>query len=145
MPYLYYNINYIIKEGEIACDFNLLYVLCLHKGKGNLLLRDDYRGPKLFLDQIFQIFERLPENVITSQMNNDLCNLTSSHVATLVMILVTFLMMLSVILLYEKIFLHVSSVLINVICNIAIQKNIFASQFSFHNIKIFHVMNKYVK
>lgn len=78
----------------------------------------------MFLDQVIQMFERQPENFITSLMNNDLCNLASSHVVTLVMILVTFLIMLSV---------------------IAIRKSSFACQLSFHIINSLHGMNKYAK
>lgn len=33
----------------------------------------------MFLDQVMQMFERQPENFITSLMNNDLCNLASSR------------------------------------------------------------------
>lgn len=100
----------------------LLFTVLLFKS--NWLSRNDYRGLNMFLDQVIQMFERQPENFITSLMNNDLCNLASSHVVTLVMILVTFLIMLSV---------------------IAIRKSSFACQLSFHIINSLHVMNKYVK
>lgn len=89
---------------------SMLFVVSLRKG--DLLTSDDYCRPKLFLDQVFEMFKRLLEDIITSQMNNNLFNLASSHVATLLMILVTFLMMLSLILPYVKLFSLVSSVFI---------------------------------
>ena len=60
--------NRIIKEGRILSDWNLSYIVSLYKGKGDTLLRDNYRGLKL-LDQVLKIIERVIDSVIRCQVD----------------------------------------------------------------------------
>ena len=60
--------NRIIKECLIPSDWNFLYIVNLHEGKGGILSRDNCRGLKL-LDQVMKIIERVLDSVMRSQVD----------------------------------------------------------------------------
>ena len=60
--------NTVVYERKIPNDWNLSYIVNCFKGKGDALLRGNYRGLKL-LDQVLKVIERVLEGVIRSQVD----------------------------------------------------------------------------
>jgi hypothetical protein len=69
-PHITALINSIITHGAIPDDWNLSYIINCYKGKGDPLLRTNYRGLKL-LDQMLKLTERVMENIIRKQVEID--------------------------------------------------------------------------
>ena len=63
-------INYIIAENKIPDDWCLSYLINCYKGKGDALLRENYRGLKL-LDQVMKVMEHIFTTIIRTQVNID--------------------------------------------------------------------------
>ena len=42
-------VNCFVVEGKIPIDWSKLYMINCYKGKGNVLLRGNYRGLKLYI------------------------------------------------------------------------------------------------
>ena len=70
IPHITALVNNIIKNNEIPSDWNLSYIINCYKGKGDPLLRNNYRGLKL-LDQMLKLLERILETIIRTQVNID--------------------------------------------------------------------------
>ena len=63
-------INCIIAENKIPDDWCLSYIINCCKGKGDALLRENYRGLKL-LDQVMKIMEHIFATIIRTQVDID--------------------------------------------------------------------------
>ena len=63
-------VNAIIKEDVIPMDWEESYIINLFKGKGDGLLRGNYRGLKL-LEQVMKVMERILEKLIRDKINID--------------------------------------------------------------------------
>ena len=63
-------INCIIAENKIPDDWCLPYIINCCKGKGDVLLRGNYRGLKL-LDQVMKVMEHILATIIRTQVDID--------------------------------------------------------------------------
>jgi hypothetical protein len=70
VPHVTALINNIVRNCKIPQDWNLSYIINCFKGKGDALLRSNYRGLKL-LDQMLKLTERVMEGIIRTQINID--------------------------------------------------------------------------
>ena len=61
-------INCIITENKITDDWCLSYIINCYKGKGDALLRGNYRGLKL-LDQVMKVMEHILATIIRTQVD----------------------------------------------------------------------------
>ena len=62
--------NTIIKDGVVPKDWNMSYIVNLFKGKGDALLRGNYRGLKL-QEQIMKVLEHILNVIIRDQVSID--------------------------------------------------------------------------
>ena len=62
--------NAIIQEEEMPSEWDLSYIINCYKGKGDALVRGNYRGLKL-LDQVLKVIERVLEPLIRAQVDID--------------------------------------------------------------------------
>ena len=62
--------NTIIKDGVVPKDWNMSYIVNLFKGKGDALLRGNYRGFKL-QEQIMKVLEHILNVIIRDQVSID--------------------------------------------------------------------------
>ena len=63
-------INCIIAENKIPDDWCLSYIINCYKGKGDALLRGNYRGLKL-LDQVMKVMEHILATIMRTQIDID--------------------------------------------------------------------------
>ena len=63
-------INCIIADNKIPDDWCLSYIINCYKGKGDALLRGNYRGLKL-LDQVMKVMEHILATIIRTQVDID--------------------------------------------------------------------------
>ena len=57
----------IVREGHIPADWEESYIVSLYKGKGDALVRGNYRGLKL-IDQVMKVLERVVEQFIREKI-----------------------------------------------------------------------------
>ena len=62
-------INSIIRDRKVPKDWEESYIINLYKGKGDALVRGNYRGLKL-LEHIMKVLERVVEMEIRSLITN---------------------------------------------------------------------------
>ena len=53
----------VIRDGEIASDWEQSFIVCLYKGKGDALGRGNYRGLKL-TEQVMKVLEKIVDGLI---------------------------------------------------------------------------------
>ena len=56
----------IIHDGKVPSDWEQSFIVCLYKGKGDALERDNYRGLKL-TEQVMKVLERIVDGLDDSQ------------------------------------------------------------------------------
>ena len=59
--------NDMIRNGTIPSDWENNYIINIYKGKGDALIRDNYRGLKL-LDHVIKVIERVMEKIIREKV-----------------------------------------------------------------------------
>ena len=60
----------IIRDGKVPTDWEQSFIVCLYKGKGDALDRDNYRGLKL-TEQAMKILERTVDGLISQVVSID--------------------------------------------------------------------------
>ena len=60
----------IIRDGKVPSDWEQSFIVCLYKGKGDALERDNYRGLKL-TEQVMKILERIVDGLIRQLVSID--------------------------------------------------------------------------
>ena len=60
----------IIRDGKVPSDWEQIFIVCLYKGKGDALERDNYRGLKL-TKQVMKILERIVDGLIRQLVSID--------------------------------------------------------------------------
>ena len=60
----------IIRDGKVPSDWEQIFFVCLYKGKGDALERDNYRGLKL-TKQVMKILERIVDGLIRQLVSID--------------------------------------------------------------------------
>ena len=60
----------IIRDGKVPSDWEQSFIVCLYKGKGDALVRGNYRGLKL-TEQVMKILERIVDGLIRQLVSID--------------------------------------------------------------------------
>ena len=60
----------IIRDGKVPSDWEQSFIVCLYKGKGDALERDNYHGLKL-TEQVMKVLERIVDGLIRQVVSTD--------------------------------------------------------------------------
>ena len=60
----------IIRDGKVPSDWEQSFIVCLYKGKGDTLERDNYRGLKL-TEQVMKMLEKIVDGLIRQLVSID--------------------------------------------------------------------------
>ena len=60
----------IIRDGKVPSAWELSFIVCLYKGKGDALERGNYHGLKL-AEQVMKVLERIVDGFIRQLVSND--------------------------------------------------------------------------
>ena len=56
----------IIRDGKVPADWEQSFIVCLYKGKGDVLDQDNYRGLKL-TERAMKVIERIADSLIMTE------------------------------------------------------------------------------